>query len=255
MREQLSSTNEGEGWALDCLQWPRPATSRPTVTPWRWWTTLARSRSGSEKSTSSRSRRLSNVTESGPGNTEKEIRKRKHFLSGDRGQSEGQESGKKPQVSLSGSECLSAGRRLVDVVSKCVSGASILCLHVKQGAAKRCRLSWLTNSTLVYEPNCGGREGVAGSQPMSTAAVHRSPNKLWRSNSIFNQWCQVSPVYTSRRKYPRGDQWRVSCVDWAIIGGGTIFRVFVRLRRTKHFFNLGQFFLILFNHIWPLYIC
>jgi hypothetical protein len=29
--------------------------------------------------------------------------------------------------------------------------------------------------------------GVAGSQPMSTA-VHRSPNKLWRSNSIFNLW-------------------------------------------------------------------
>ncbi len=35
--------------------------------------------------------------------------------------------------------------------------------------------------------NAGGRGGVAGSQPMSTA-VHRSgsPNKLWRSNSIFN---------------------------------------------------------------------
>ncbi len=31
----------------------------------------------------------------------------------------------------------------------------------------------------------GGRGEVAGSQPMSTA-VHRSPNKLWRSNSIFN---------------------------------------------------------------------
>jgi hypothetical protein len=30
-----------------------------------------------------------------------------------------------------------------------------------------------------------GGTGVAGSQPMSTA-VHRSPNKLWRSNSIFN---------------------------------------------------------------------
>ncbi len=42
-----------------------------------------------------------------------------------------------------------------------------------------------TNSTLVYEPKCGGRGRVAGSQPMSTA-VHRSPNKLWRSNSIFN---------------------------------------------------------------------
>jgi hypothetical protein len=27
--------------------------------------------------------------------------------------------------------------------------------------------------------------GLAGSQPMSTA-VYRSPNKLWRSNSIIN---------------------------------------------------------------------
>ena len=25
------------------------------------------------------------------------------------------------------------------------------------GVTKRCRLSWLTNSALVYEPNCGGR--------------------------------------------------------------------------------------------------
>jgi hypothetical protein len=32
-----------------------------------------------------------------------------------------------------------------------------------------------------------GEGGVAGSQPMSTA-VHRSPNKLWRSNSIFDLW-------------------------------------------------------------------
>jgi hypothetical protein len=28
---------------------------------------------------------------------------------------------------------------------------------------------WLTNSALVYEPRCGGRGGVAGSQPMNTA--------------------------------------------------------------------------------------
>jgi hypothetical protein len=53
-----------------------------------------------------------------------------------------------------------------------------------QGVTKRCRLSWLTNSAIVYEPKCGGG-GCGGSQPMSTA-VHRSPNKLWRSNSIFN---------------------------------------------------------------------
>jgi hypothetical protein len=34
-------------------------------------------------------------------------------------------------------------------------------------------------------------EGVAGSQPISTA-VHRGPNKLWRSNSIFT----YGTVYT-----------------------------------------------------------
>ncbi len=55
--------------------------------------------------------------------------------------------------------------------------------------------SWLTNSALVYEPKCGGREGVAGSQPMSTA-VHRSPNKLGRSNSIFNlRLLQIRVIY------------------------------------------------------------
>jgi hypothetical protein len=53
------------------------------------------------------------------------------------------------------------------------------------GVTKRCRPSWLTNSALVYEPKCRRRGGVAGSQPMSTA-VHRSPNTLWRSHSIFN---------------------------------------------------------------------
>jgi hypothetical protein len=59
--------------------------------------------------------------------------------------------------------------------------------HEEQMVTKRCRLAWLTNSALVYEPKCGGRGGFAGSQPVSTA-VHRSPNKLWRSNSIFNLW-------------------------------------------------------------------
>ncbi len=48
---------------------------------------------------------------------------------------------------------------------------------VVQGVTKRCCLSWPTNSALVYESNCGGMWGVAGSQPISTA-VHRSPNKL-----------------------------------------------------------------------------
>ncbi len=41
-------------------------------------------------------------------------------------------------------------------------------------------------------PNARGGGGVACSQPMSTA-VHRSPNKLWRSNSMFNLWPISSP--------------------------------------------------------------
>ncbi len=52
-----------------------------------------------------------------------------------------------------------------------------LTLCVGQRVTKRRRLSWLTDSALVYEPKLGGEGGVVGSQPMSTA-VHRSPNKL-----------------------------------------------------------------------------
>jgi hypothetical protein len=45
------------------------------------------------------------------------------------------------------------------------------------GVTKRCRLSWLTNNALVYEPKCWvGGGGVAGSQPMSTA-VQMEPKK------------------------------------------------------------------------------
>jgi hypothetical protein len=59
-----------------------------------------------------------------------------------------------------------------------------------QGVTKRCLLSWLTNSSLVYESKCEGKGGVAGSQLKSivSIAVHRSQNKLLRSNSIFNLW-------------------------------------------------------------------
>jgi hypothetical protein len=63
-------------------------------------------------------------------------------------------------------------------------------VHIRQGVTKRCRLSWLANSALLYEPAQMQGGGVAGSQPMRTA-VHRSPNKLWRSNSIFNLLYQV----------------------------------------------------------------
>ncbi len=68
--------------------------------------------------------------------------------------------------------------------------ATLTGLGVEQGVTKRCRLSWLTNKALVgeYEPKYGGRGGAAGYQPLSTAVHTWSPNKLWRSNSIFNLW-------------------------------------------------------------------
>jgi hypothetical protein len=55
------------------------------------------------------------------------------------------------------------------------------CLAIESGGYKEVS----TNSALVYEPKCEGRRGVAVFQPMSTD-VRRSPNKLWRSVSIFN---------------------------------------------------------------------
>jgi hypothetical protein len=67
-------------------------------------------------------------------------------------------------------------------------GSVNLSMCVYQGVTKRCHLSWLTNYALVYEPKCMGMGGVARSQLMSTA-VHRSQNKLWRSNSTFNLRC------------------------------------------------------------------
>jgi hypothetical protein len=37
-----------------------------------------------------------------------------------------------------------------------------LLVHFEQGVTKRCRLSWLTNSVLVYDPKCGGGGGGEG---------------------------------------------------------------------------------------------
>ncbi len=47
-----------------------------------------------------------------------------------------------------------------------------------QGVTKRCRLSWLTNSTLVYKPKCEGSCGVSANEDSCT----HSPT------SIFNLW-------------------------------------------------------------------
>jgi hypothetical protein len=39
-----------------------------------------------------------------------------------------------------------------------------------QGVSRRCRLSWLTNSDLVYEPKCKGGGWSTGSHPMDPGA-------------------------------------------------------------------------------------
>ncbi len=49
-----------------------------------------------------------------------------------------------------------------------ISNANTFCLWV----TKRCRLFWLTNSTLVYEPKCGGGGGFAGSKPILKEKAH-----------------------------------------------------------------------------------
>ncbi len=43
----------------------------------------------------------------------------------------------------------------------------------------------LTNSALVYEPKCGGEGGCGISANDYSCVRTWSPNKLWRSNSIF----------------------------------------------------------------------
>ncbi len=44
-----------------------------------------------------------------------------------------------------------------------------------QVVINRCRLSWLTNSALFFEPRCGGRGIVAGISAKMSTAVHMEP--------------------------------------------------------------------------------
>ncbi len=77
-------------------------------------------------------------------------------------------------------------------------GVGVYCLSIDTGENRRNgRVQAGLQREVVYlgwpiapsymSPIAGERGGVAGSQPKWTA-VHRSPNKLWRSNFIFNEW-------------------------------------------------------------------
>ncbi len=63
-----------------------------------------------------------------------------------------------------------------------------------QGVTKRCRLSLMTNSALAYEPKCR----VSANENSCT----RSPNKLWRSNSII-QVAFIQDERVSERQFSR----------------------------------------------------
>jgi hypothetical protein len=55
----------------------------------------------------------------------------------------------------------------------------------------RCRLSLLTNSALVIRVQMRGEGGSCGVSANEYSCAHHvtwSPNKLWRSTSIFNLW-------------------------------------------------------------------
>jgi hypothetical protein len=49
---------------------------------------------------------------------------------------------------------------VLHTVFGCEVGILLICYKV----TKRCRLSWLANIAIIYEPKCGGRGGVEGSQ-------------------------------------------------------------------------------------------
>ncbi len=50
-------------------------------------------------------------------------------------------------------------------------------------------------SAIVYDPKSGGKGGSCGVSANEYTAVHRSPNKLLRSNSIFNLWGERLSLY------------------------------------------------------------
>jgi hypothetical protein len=77
----------------------------------------------------------------------------------------------------------------VGLTRRFLSASIMRVLRDGQGVTKRCRLSWLTSSAYM-RPNAGGRGGrLRNTEPQAMSiAVQRSPNKHWRSNSIFNLW-------------------------------------------------------------------
>ncbi len=90
-------------------------------------------------------------------------------------------------------------RQIIDWITALATGENQILFAVHgQGVTKRCRLSWLTNSALVYTSPKAGGWLVAGSQPMSKAA-----HITWHGAQI--NFGDLSPYLTngSGRQEPR----------------------------------------------------
>jgi hypothetical protein len=78
-----------------------------------------------------------------------------------------------------------------------------------QGVTKRCRLSWLTNSALVYEPNAGGWGRVCGISANEHSCAHGAQINFGNITPLFNlcsllsskRWMDVWDVHYLKKKH------------------------------------------------------
>ncbi len=71
------------------------------------------------------------------------------------------------------------------------------CMHLlpkycNQGVTKRCRLSFLTNSALVYEPKCRGRREGCGVSANEHSCVHGAQKNFGDRTPYLTYDCSVS---------------------------------------------------------------
>ncbi len=105
-----------------------------------------------------------------------------------------------------------------------------LCIH-RIRTERRVHVRPLSSIFEQYEPH------VAGSQPMSRA-VHRRPNKLWRSNSIFNPWeviCAWNDVSASSCWGPWCSSPRISALgtDHIVASACSQFKSYLAITRSS----------------------
>jgi hypothetical protein len=76
-----------------------------------------------------------------------------------------------------------------DLLVICTEAVPLPLILQQQGDTRICRLSLLTNSALVYRVQMRGEGGDCRASANEYSCAHQvtwSPNKLWRSTSIFN---------------------------------------------------------------------